>query len=191
MRFTAKVSTVAAACALAAAVTGTLTDAAVAQESRTAGASHGVHATLDGKTIDLSKSWQRAHTCSVYTPTKVRCWDTKSEADRAMGVDSAADDGATNALKKPACPEDWVCLYEHENGGGRRLQFSDDYWDNLYDYGFSNQTSSWRNNQDGWGNDRAWLADGRGGKGKQIHLDEGGYTSDLGRFNDKASSVYG
>lgn len=182
MRMTAKITTLTAAFALAAIGTGT----ASAQEAHPGQGPTAIHATLNGKAIDLKSSWNGADVCAVLSPTEVQCWDTAEAADRALGYNAA-----TAVQGKPSCPKDWVCLYEDINGGGRRLQFSDEYWDNLYDYGFSNKTSSWYNHQDGWGNDRAWLANGRDGDGTQIHLDEAGYVSNLGSFNDKASSVYG
>jgi hypothetical protein len=45
------------------------------------------------------------------------------------------------------CPKGWYCFYQHQNWGGRKLQFSDcpsggkSQW--LTDYGFGNQTTSW------------------------------------------------
>lgn len=45
------------------------------------------------------------------------------------------------------CPSGWFCFYQHQNFGGRRLQFSDctrggaTQW--LRDYGFENQTTAW------------------------------------------------
>ncbi len=45
------------------------------------------------------------------------------------------------------CPRGWFCFYQHENFGGRRLQFSDcssgGVAQYLRNYGFENQTTSW------------------------------------------------
>ncbi|WEH14137.1 hypothetical protein [Streptomyces sp. VNUA24] len=38
-----------------------------------------------------------------------------------------------------------MSLHDTPTGGGRRLIFSDSYWHNLNEYGFDDQTSSWRN----------------------------------------------
>jgi hypothetical protein len=40
---------------------------------------------------------------------------------------------------------DWFCLYADINWGGRRLQWSTSCTDQLSNYGFNNQTSSWVN----------------------------------------------
>jgi hypothetical protein len=40
---------------------------------------------------------------------------------------------------------DWFCLYADINWGGRRLQWSTSCTDQLSNYGFDNQTSSWVN----------------------------------------------
>ncbi|MGQ0774960.1 MAG: peptidase inhibitor family I36 protein [Pseudonocardiales bacterium] len=47
------------------------------------------------------------------------------------------------------CPTGWLCLYEHpefnRDQDGRMLKFRDDYWQRFGDYGFEDQTSSWKN----------------------------------------------
>ncbi|MGH3938757.1 MAG: peptidase inhibitor family I36 protein [Pseudonocardiaceae bacterium] len=47
------------------------------------------------------------------------------------------------------CPAGWLCLYEHpdfnRDQDGRMLKFRDDYWQRFDDYGFQDQTSSWKN----------------------------------------------
>jgi Peptidase inhibitor family I36 len=102
-------------------------------------------ATYRGKAIDLKKGWGNAKACNVISRSEVRCYDTYQEADAAVGDDpSTAEAGV---LSTPACASGWLCLYEHINGGGRRLIFNDDYWHGLRDYGFENKTSSYRNRQ--------------------------------------------
>jgi Peptidase inhibitor family I36 len=67
---------------------------------------------------------------------------------------SLRTDSAVAASSYPyGCPsgvtQKWYCLYADANFGGRMLQFKDcnsgGYHNNLADYGFANQTSSWVN----------------------------------------------
>jgi hypothetical protein len=56
---------------------------------------------------------------------------------------------ASATAKDIICPEDWLCLYQHANYAGRFLWFQDCcYFQYLTDYGFQNQTTSWRNRLD-------------------------------------------
>ncbi|MCP3821226.1 peptidase inhibitor family I36 protein [Streptomyces sp. A3M-1-3] len=50
-------------------------------------------------------------------------------------------------LGSPNCRYAWTCLYEHSNWDGRRLTWSDCNFENLADWGFNDQTTSWHNNQ--------------------------------------------
>lgn len=149
----------------------------------------GAVAAYGQKTVNLKQEgWGDARSCVVYSKTEVRCFKTHGEADKALGYSRATDPLArsigTRAL--PACASGWTCLYEHANGGGRRLIFSDYYWHNLNEYGFNDQTSSWRNRQS---NSYAWLARDEGGNGGTISISPNSYSSNLGAYNDWASSV--
>ena len=166
--------------------------APVAQTSDNAGV-----ASFKGKQIDLADGWQGAQTCAVFSRTETRCYATQAEADKAVGYSRATDALYQEQLRKagsdakllavPACANGWLCLYEHINGGGRRLIFSDEYWMQLADYGFNQQTSSWRNNQ---------------GSSDQGHLSlynlssvyncsANAYASQMGSYNDQAYAVWG
>ncbi|GAA3380818.1 hypothetical protein GCM10020367_69620 [Streptomyces sannanensis] len=59
-----------------------------------------------------------------------------------------AVDEPFSAMGSPNCSYKWTCLYEHSNFDGRRLTWSDcgGILD-LSDWGFSDQTTSWHNNQ--------------------------------------------
>ncbi|MGW4201470.1 peptidase inhibitor family I36 protein [Streptomyces sp. NPDC004726] len=59
---------------------------------------------------------------------------------RAVGEPAAA-------LGTPNCSYTWTCLYQHSNWDGRRLTWSDCTFENLANWGFNDQTSSWHNNQ--------------------------------------------
>jgi hypothetical protein len=98
--------------------------------------------------LNLAEGWGAARSCVVYSRTNVRCYATNDQADAALGYQASADpmvNGLVAAV--PACASGWLCLYELTNGGGRRLQFRDEFWNYLSDYAFERKTSSWRNNQ--------------------------------------------
>ncbi|MEU7576268.1 peptidase inhibitor family I36 protein [Streptomyces sp. NPDC041068] len=181
MRSTAKIATSAAAVAM---VAGGFSAAASAQEAQQTRAPQGVPATLDGESINLGESWKGADVCEVGSAGKVRCWDGAKATTAAQKAELA---------KKKKCETHNVCLYDGKNFKGRMLTFNDEYWHNLAKYGFSNKTSSVKNNQDGPGpfKDHAYLADGRNGKGKQVKFSQGEKSASLGKFNNKASSVHG
>ncbi|GAA2424657.1 peptidase inhibitor family I36 protein [Streptomyces macrosporus] len=142
----------------------------------------GAVARYEGRNIDLLRDgWQGAHTCVATTPEDVDCYDTGSEADAALGYDRTAD-----AKGLPACARGWLCIYEHANGGGRRLIFNDEYWHDLNEYGFANQASSWRNRQS-----RGDSGGLKMGNGQQIWLGAPEYSSNLGGYNDRARWVHG
>jgi hypothetical protein len=57
--------------------------------------------------------------------------------------------GLSQALSASAvhgCPSGWYCVYQDRDWRGRRLQFSDCSRNDLSNYGFRDQTSSWVNN---------------------------------------------
>nr|WP_269329155.1 peptidase inhibitor family I36 protein [Kineosporia babensis] len=58
-----------------------------------------------------------------------------------------ADGEKRSAAGEANCSDGYSCLYEHANWDGRRLQFFTCRYENLSDYGFQDQTSSWHNNQ--------------------------------------------
>lgn len=180
MRFSSRLAAGAAAVALAA--SGTLMGAASAQEAAP-NAPRGVQAKLDGRTIDLSKSWGGADVCAQSASGEVQCRDTSRSNSRGGKTEAA--------LKK--CAKHNVCLYENRNFKGRMLKFNDEEWHNLSKWGFSNKTSSWKNNQDGDGplKDHASLADGRNGGGKRYSMKQGESARGMGNFDNKASSVHG
>jgi hypothetical protein len=151
-------------------------------------------ATLDGRALHLSQGWGNARSCVVFSAADTRCFASNEEADAAVGytrerdplvAKMAATDGAVAAAAIPACASGWLCLYEHINGGGRRLIFQSGYWQNLAKWGFEYQTSSWRNNQY-WG-DWGYLRTSRG----TLKLSPGTYASQMGWYNDTATMVQG
>ncbi|WP_203790573.1 peptidase inhibitor family I36 protein [Paractinoplanes rishiriensis] len=135
--------------------------------------------------INLRDGWSGAQSCISFSANDVRCFTTPEEADVALGNTALADGRSVAAV--PACASGWVCLWEAINGGGRRLIFQDDEWQDLGAYGFANVMSSWRNNQSS--GDLAYVADDSVGT---LSLAAGGYTANVGTvWNDIADSVQG
>jgi len=98
--------------------------------------------------LDLADGWGTARSCVVFSRTNVRCYPSNAAADAALGYKAAADPLVNGLVAAaPSCASGWLCLYEYADGGGRRLQFRDEYWNYLSAYSFDRQTSSWRNNQ--------------------------------------------
>ncbi|MGA4844046.1 peptidase inhibitor family I36 protein [Streptomyces sp. G45] len=163
---------------------GALTASANAQEARPDRAPRGAVATLDGRSVDLGTSWEGADVCEVGAAGKVTCWDAGTAATATQKAEAAA---------RKKCKPGWFCIWDGTNFRGRMLKFNEERWHNLAPYGFSNRASSAQNRQDDpWPlKDRAYLADGRNGDGKQRRFEEGDRYASLGRFNNKASSVHG
>ncbi|BBH64060.1 hypothetical protein ACTI_07450 [Actinoplanes sp. OR16] len=162
-------------------------------------------AKFKNSTIDLKKDgWGSAQTCVVRSKTEVQCYATAAEADRALGYVRTNDPLVKAAQKQrasgvsaqaaaadpPACANGWLCLWEHINGGGRRLIFKDEYWQKLSEYAFENTLSSWRNNQGA--NDTGGIFDGASGGFGTRTLSSSTYNSNVGAtLNDKTDQVLG
>lgn len=181
---TSRSATVAAAAAVLTFSTFGITSAQAAPEP-------GVSATFEGRTISLGQSWEEARSCVVLGPSKVKCYRSSAQADRALTAaglaepEPAAASRSVTAMALPACADGWLCLYEDINGGGKRLIFQDEYWQHLGDYGFANTVTSYRNRQsDGGGN----LAD----FGSPIYfpISANAYNSFIGDWNDRADDVH-
>ena len=95
-------------------------------------------AEFEGRRIDLSQGWEGARSCIVLGPTTVPdCFRTTEAADARVAILSS------QAAASFSCA---TPLRLYENGGwwGRTLYFySRGYWQNLGDYGFDNQLSSY------------------------------------------------
>ncbi|MGI5466296.1 peptidase inhibitor family I36 protein [Streptomyces sp. CA-132043] len=181
MRTTMKIASVTAAVAVTA---GAFAGVANAQEAQPEKAPQSVQAMLGGAAIDLSETWAGADVCEVEASGKARCWDRAAATTAEQKAEFA---------KRKKCKTHNFCLYDGKNFKGRMLKFNDEYWHNLAKYGFSNKTSSAKNNQNGDGpfKDHAYLADGRNGEGKKVKIAQGESAASLGKFNNKASSAHG
>jgi hypothetical protein len=103
-------------------------------------------ATYNGRTIDLSVSWEGANFCAVHGTDDVRCYDTEAE----MIEDEGGSAGDLRAAALSDCPSgvftnEWYCLYDGTNHTGRMLKFKDPGCQSLANFGFSNAASSWAN----------------------------------------------
>lgn len=95
-----------------------------------------VIATYNGKKIDLADGWQGAQACSEVATGEVYCYDSAEEADQVLasiapaaggtpegGAASAKGSGDFGPTAIGDCLYRWVCLWEHSNFTGRRLQW--------------------------------------------------------------------
>jgi hypothetical protein len=141
-------------------------------------------ATFQGRTIDLSVSWEGARVCTVISASDVRCFASADEADTALAASSAAVFSTWHG-----CPDNYLCLYENPNWNGRRLQFQQDYWQSLVPYGFDGRTSSWTNNQNNLGcTDTGILGNGAG---DNRTLSDCSASASLGSYDNVATDVHG
>jgi hypothetical protein len=80
-----------------------------------------------------------------------------------------------------------LCLYSDTNGGGRRLQFRDEYWNYLSSYSFDRQTSSWRNAQSSGDNGFLSLYN----RSTVYGCTAGSYALTMGTYDNQAYAVWG
>lgn len=109
-------------------------------------------ALFEGRRIDLAGDWGEAKACLVWRQGGVlECFRTVEALDalearlapNRAATTPSTDDGRLLAASSYSCSSP-LRLYEHNWYGGRRLSFWDrGYWQNLYLYGFDNQTSSY------------------------------------------------
>ncbi|MFH7598068.1 peptidase inhibitor family I36 protein [Streptomyces racemochromogenes] len=192
--------------------TGTLSPAAEQQMRGEIAASKPVIATYKGKKIDLSQGWQGAQVCAEGLDGQVSCFGSQAEADAALVNENAAVARRENAAGKalgqgtPAqaptgtrassdCSFGWVCVWEHSDYSGRRLQWSEKGTKNLSTWGFRDQASSGCVNRYQNG---AALVDFRDfmpdpimlmGAGSCYDFTRIGYNYGGGSWNDKADAV--
>ncbi|MFC7900273.1 peptidase inhibitor family I36 protein [Streptomyces griseoincarnatus] len=114
-----------------------------------------VIATYNGREINLADGWQGAQACSEVPSGEVYCFDTAEEADQALAdiapaaargtsgnVASVKDGGEFGPMASSDCYQGWVCLWEHSNFTGRRLQWSASGTKQLGDWDFRDKASS-------------------------------------------------
>jgi len=96
-------------------------------------------ATFEGRRIDLAKNWEQAQACIVLRQAQiVECFRTLDQAEAQASAVMAQYAAAGYSCSSP------LRLFEHSYYGGRQLLFFDrGYWQNLTDYGFNDQLSSY------------------------------------------------
>ena len=117
--------------------------------------------------------------------------DIPSSGDEAAEVHAKPDgswqiiepDGSPQAASD--CPVGWFCLWHDANFVGRRLQFQGTGCQNLGDFGFNDQASSYNNRNAG---SYAIYRDA-GCVNRIINAGAGAQSSSLGGNNDQASSI--
>jgi Peptidase inhibitor family I36 len=164
-----------------------LTVATAVAGGTAASAAEPVRASFGSSTFDMSRGWGAAKACVVYSRTRVVCYASTEQADAALGYSAATDPLASSLVAAPSCTSGWLCLYADVNGGGRRLQFRDEYWNYLSAYGFDRQTSSWRNNQGS--SDTGYLS--LYNLSTPYSCGANSYALSMGVYNDQAYAVWG
>jgi hypothetical protein len=132
--------------------------------------------TYKGKEFDLAKGWGEAKVCSEYPDLTVKCFATDEEAQADMAAYAKKDsralpkapegrsakiapaaskaatagDGEVAALAG-SCAYGWTCLGEHQDLGGRKLQWSEDGTKTLGTWGFRDMATSTCNNDQSGG----------------------------------------
>jgi hypothetical protein len=93
-------------------------------------------ADFEGRKLDLSKGWDQAKACVVAQDAKLlECFRTAKDAEAR--VETLKADYGTYWCSSP------LRLFEHGDHAGRQLMFYDrGYVQDLPDYGFNDQTSS-------------------------------------------------
>ena len=112
-------------------------------------------ATYKGEKINLADGWQEAQACSEVPSGEVYCFDTAEEADQALAeiaptvargasssVASAKASGEFGPMAYTDCYQGCVCLWEHSDYTGRRLQWSASGTKQFGDWDFRDKAGS-------------------------------------------------
>jgi hypothetical protein len=112
-------------------------------------------ASFEGRPIDLTGDWGEARACLVWREGGVlECFRTPQaleareaqlapRRDAGPGVESSTGIQSGYAAYSYSCSSS-LRLFDYSWYGGRQLSFWDrGYWQNLWDYGFDNRTSSY------------------------------------------------
>ena len=106
-------------------------------------------ALFEGRSIDLAEDWGEARACLVWRQGGVlECFRTPEaldarEAQLAQARGKPSSDEATTASFGWSCSSP-LRLFDFYYYGGRQLSFWDrGYWQNLWEFGFDNRTSSY------------------------------------------------
>lgn len=102
-------------------------------------------------------------------------------------LDGVVLQSGVGPLAASDCPVNYVCLWEHQDFNGQRVQyFSCCSWYNLADAGFNNIMSSWRNRK----SVDAKVAENADGNGERLCLNDGGQNASVSAaWDNRASSI--
>jgi hypothetical protein len=145
-------------------------------------------AVFEGKQLDLSKGWGDARACVVArTAGVVECFRDQAGL-LARESELQTQIAASPEIAAASCSSP-LRLYADASYGGRELDFYDrGYWQNLSDWGFDNQTSSYKVGACG-----VYLADYANGGGSWYPGNTGagaGAATMVSGWNDRVSSLY-
>lgn len=151
-------------------------------------------ARFEGAEVDLRAGWGEARACLVALRAGiVECFRSPA-AMEARERHLRENQGGRRTDTKAATSSGWWCssplrLYEHGYYGGRQLSFWDPgFWQNLGDWGFNDEVSSFR-----IGSCHAYLAEHSWGGGAWYPGNTGPYVSSptmWSGWNDRISSIY-
>jgi hypothetical protein len=139
-----------------------------------------IQASFNGGTIDLASGWGAAHACLIVSATDVECFATSAEMTAAL-----ADLGP---VPDTSCGSGSLQLYQDKSYGGLELALDSpiDSWINLNNYGFGDETSSWKNTL----SCDAAATQSASGSGNQLAMPAGGESGWVGSdWNDSINAV--
>lgn len=112
---------------------------------------------------------------------------TRAGGHASEGAVYGGDDPLVVPLAASDCPVNYVCLWEHQDFVGTRVQYlSCCAWYNLADAGFNNTMSSWRNRK----SVDAKVAENADGNGERLCLNDGGQNASVSAaWDNRASSI--
>lgn len=151
-------------------------------------------ALFEGRTLNLASDWGEAKSCVVWRQGEpAKCFRTEQEGESLVAEleRSAPEESALAPSPGPvlACSRSCLHLYQDSNfGGPRDLHFCDrGRWQNLTDYGFNDQLSSFKT-----GDYAVHLAEHTNGGGYWYPGNTGACVSAGGMssgWNDRVSSI--
>lgn len=116
----------------------------------TGGTVDGQRATFEGTTLNLAEDWGEARACLIWNERGVaECFGTEAQMDQRIaeleGSGSTVEVASPGDAVAASTCSSYVRLYDGTGYSGTVLYLRDRFqWLNLYLYGFSNRTSSYK-----------------------------------------------
>jgi hypothetical protein len=121
---------------------GGLAQAGASSAEPVAASGGGALATYNGRTIDLSYSWEGAKVCVEQADSDLfECYKDDAAYRAATGSDA-------DILDLSDCDARYLCLWDNRYWAGRRVQFIRQGGHHLSDVGFANKANGYFNNRD-------------------------------------------